>query len=346
MVTSIAAKRAVGYFRVSTAGQAGEHHVSLATQESRFQEYCRKMNLTPVGSFTDTLTGKRDDRQAYRQTVDFVLNGGAEVVVVQFLDRFGRNPREILRRYWELQEHGISVIATDEDIQEELQLLIKAYMAGAESRRISERVRSTMSKAIAKGIHVGNAPYGLRAVRQIKDDRLSVSWEINDQEASIVRLMCQLAVNERLGYKGIADRLTDMGYRARGGRPFATFTIHSILNNPAMMGTLVYGRRPRKGNPSLDLVTVDHFFPPILTLDEWQRLQQHLAIRREHPRGKGHVSDYLLSGIARCGHCGGPMRGKTKTTGGKRYLSYVCRKSTQSKALCSAHNGHAAPKLE
>ena len=63
--------------------------------------------------------------------VDFVTRGGAEVIVVQFLDRFGRNPREILRRYWDLEEHGVAVIATDEDIQEELLLLIKAGMAGA-----------------------------------------------------------------------------------------------------------------------------------------------------------------------------------------------------------------------
>ena len=55
--------------------------------------------------------------------------------MVKFLDRFGRNPREILRRYWELQEHGVTVVATDEDIQEELMLLVKAGMAGAESRK-------------------------------------------------------------------------------------------------------------------------------------------------------------------------------------------------------------------
>ena len=62
--------------------------------------------------------------------IEYVLKGGADMVVVQFLDRFGRNPREILRRYWQFEEHGIKVIATDEDLREELQLLIKAYMAG------------------------------------------------------------------------------------------------------------------------------------------------------------------------------------------------------------------------
>ena len=67
--------------------------------------------------------------------VDYAIEGNADVIVVQFLDRFGRNPREILQRYWELQDAGVSVVATDEDIKEELLLLIKAGIAGAESRR-------------------------------------------------------------------------------------------------------------------------------------------------------------------------------------------------------------------
>jgi DNA invertase Pin-like site-specific DNA recombinase len=72
--------------------------------------------------------------------LEYVSQGGADVIIVQFLDRFGRNPKEILRRYWELQDRGVSVVATDEDIGEEIVLLIKAGVAGAESRRTSERV--------------------------------------------------------------------------------------------------------------------------------------------------------------------------------------------------------------
>lgn len=54
----------------------------------------------------------------------------------------------------------------------------------------------------------------------------------------------------------------------------------------------------------------DAKFPAILSDSEWQRLQERLTIRRELARGRTHSSDYLLSGILRCGHCGGPMAGK------------------------------------
>ena len=93
-----------------------------------------------VQTFVDVLSGRRDDRPEYQRMVEFVKAGGADVIVVQYLDRFGRNPKEILSRIWQLQEYGVTVQVTDEDVQEELLLLIRAGMAGAESRRTSERV--------------------------------------------------------------------------------------------------------------------------------------------------------------------------------------------------------------
>ena len=51
MNTASATKRAVGYLRVSTPGQAGEQHSSLETQESRFKEYCQRQGLLPDSHF-------------------------------------------------------------------------------------------------------------------------------------------------------------------------------------------------------------------------------------------------------------------------------------------------------
>ncbi len=132
MTTTLATKRAVGYLRVSSPGQNGEWHSSLETQEARFLEYCERCCCLPVTTFVDVVSGRLDDRDEYNRMVDFVKQDSAEGIVVQYLDRFRRNPREILRRYWELEELGKSVEATDEDIKDELILLIKA---GMEERR-------------------------------------------------------------------------------------------------------------------------------------------------------------------------------------------------------------------
>jgi len=166
-------------------------------------------------------------------------------------------------------------------------------------------------------------------------------------EAPVVREMYRLSVEENRGYKAIGDRLTESGHRARGGRPFASFTIQRVLSNEAMMGTLAYGKRPRKGNPEQELVRVEGFFPAILTGNEWQLLQERLSIRRESSRGRTHSSVYLLSGMARCGYCGGPMAGKVAATNKDvQYRNYWCSRATKSRALCAHYNGHSAPRLE
>ena len=145
----------------------------------------------------------------------------------------------------------------------------------------------------------------------------------------------------------ITDKLDERGNRSKEGRPFASYTIQRILRNEALMGTLAYGKRPRKGNPQEELITVPDFFPAILTVDEWERLQQRLAIRRESSRGRAHSSTYLLGGIARCGNCGGPMSGKTGAMWrGKRYRNYYCSRAMRSREMCATYNGHAAQRLE
>ena len=296
-----------------------------------------------MASFIDVQSGRRDNRTEYRRMVESALKEGPDVIAVQWLDRFGRNPREILSRIWQLKDHGIEVVATDEDIGEELILLMRAGLAGAESRRNSERVRSYMSKSVSKGVHMGRAPFGYRRTK-IND---VVTWDQEPEEARAVREMYRLAVEENLGYKAIADRLSESGYAARGRRPWGAQTVKSILTNESIAGVLVYGRKPKPGNPQVDLVRVPEFFPAILTDDEWAALKERLDIRREHSRGGTHRSEYLLSGIARCGHCGGPVTGKVGYSyKDRRYRNYWCTNARQSRARCAYYNGHSAPKLE
>ena len=110
---------------------------------------------------------------------------------------------------------------------------------------------------------------------------------------------------------------------------------------------MVYGRRPKTGNPATEVIEVPGVFPPILTDAEWDALQQRMDIRKGAPRGSVHKSDYLLSSIVRCGHCGGPMSGKSGSAyKGRRYTSYVCTRANRAREGCAFYNGHASKKLE
>ncbi|MBI4198357.1 MAG: recombinase family protein, partial [Chloroflexi bacterium] len=333
MTTTIQLSTAVGYFRVSTAGQAGERHVSLEVQQEAFARYCQARDLQPVGSFVDIASGRKDNRPRYQAMLRHIIEHNVGHVVVLFLDRFGRNPREILRRYWELEERGISVQSINEDLKEELLLLVRAGIAGAESKRTGERVKAALYRASGKGTHVGRTPYGYIKVREGNNER----WEQVPEEAAAIRLAYRLAVEENKGYKLITDELNRQGYRMkaeRSGKPFAREKTKFILRNPALVGQMRYGKEGE---------VKEGVYPAILTPDEWQRLQERLHIRSEGKhRGRTDSSDYLLTGIARCGLCGGAVVGHKS---GLRYY-YVCAFHGRASVLCEGIGEHRKDGLE
>ena len=75
--TVVKTATAVGYFRVSGKGQAGEHHVSLEVQQDAFETYCKDHSLMPMAMFTDVMTGKRDNRPEYLRMLDYIAQNDA-----------------------------------------------------------------------------------------------------------------------------------------------------------------------------------------------------------------------------------------------------------------------------
>jgi|GEM_PF-673904 len=340
MTIAIGSTTAVGYLRVSTPGQVGERHVSLDVQQAAFQQYCQTHLLHPIATFTDVASGRKDDRAQYQAMLRYIVEHDVGSVVVLFLDRFGRNPREILRRYWELDERGISVQSVNEDLKEELLLLVRAGIAGAESKRTGERVKAAMHRAAEKGRHMGRPPYGYAKVYEGKEYRLVQVPE----EVEALRLAYRLAVEENFGYRRIANELNRRGYRGKaesGSKLFARETVKVILANHSLKGDMVYGAGPQQ-------VVKSGIYPAILTAEEWEKLQQRLAIHREgRQRGKVNTSPFLLSGSLLCGACGRKMTGVTGGAGKGKRGYYMCS-SRRDKGLawCDTPNRHRAERLE
>ena len=92
---------------------------------------------------------------------------------------------------------------TDEDIKEELLFLIRAGMAGAGSRKTSERVVANMARIVSGGTHSGRVPFGFTPIKRIERGKAVVEpWEIDETKAEVVREMARLAFDENLGFLG------------------------------------------------------------------------------------------------------------------------------------------------
>jgi site-specific DNA recombinase len=333
MTAILATQSAVGYFRVSSPGQAGERHVSLDVQKAEFNQYCRDHHLDSVADFTDVATGRKNDREQYMRMLERVAQGGISNIVVLFLDRFGRNPREILRRYWELQEHGVTVQSIHEDLNEELMLLIRAGIAGQESRRTGERVSMAMREAASRGKLMGRLPYGYAKIT----DRAGVHIEQVPEEATGIRMAYELTTVRNLGFKSVADELNRLGYRSKKGTVFGAETVKIIMTNLALVGTRVY--KSRVGDPIVN----EGVYPAILSEDEWDTLQKQIKIRQERPRrGRVGISAYLFTGTLRCGNCSGAMVG----TSGATNKYYVCRNHQGAYERCPDGVRHRKNDLE
>lgn len=92
------------------------------------------------------------------------------------------------------------------------------------------------------------------------------------------------------------------------------------MTNEIYAGTFIWGRNSKRG---LEPIRVEDAFPPIVTKEIFERVQDQLRERapiKIHP--KRVASRFLLSGLARCGHCGKALVGMDAKNG--KFSYYVC----------------------
>ena len=170
-----------------------------------------------------------------------------------------------------------------------------------------------------------------------------------------VQRIWELYVDERRGFRTIADTLNREGYPPPRGTRWLTSSIRGILTNPIYMGTGTYGRRSKSkfhrfsvenggAKPQFRIDRKEIFqegsfrrkldecllredaHPAIIPKERWHRAQELLASRAagQGPRrtGRGARSSYLLSGFVKCARCGYSFQGDTHRKTGWR--SYQC----------------------
>ncbi|MBL8883860.1 MAG: recombinase family protein [Hyphomicrobium sp.] len=137
----------IAYLRVSTQKQ-GDSGLGLEAQESAIARYTT--NGTVLATFREVESGKRSDRPELRKALDMAKRTGATLVIAK-LDRLARNVHFISG----LMEAGVDFVACDMPTANRLTLHIMAAMAEHEGRAISDRTRSALAAAKARGVTLG-----------------------------------------------------------------------------------------------------------------------------------------------------------------------------------------------
>ena len=143
----------MGYTRVSTVAQTlDQQNAALAA-------------AGVTKTFSDTMSGARDDRPGLAALLDYVRDG--DTVVVWKLDRLGRNTLHILETVKALTDRGVTLISTTDAIDSStaagrMMIGVLGSLAEYERELVKERTALKRAMSLANGTKFGRCKKGCR----------------------------------------------------------------------------------------------------------------------------------------------------------------------------------------
>jgi site-specific DNA recombinase len=251
--------------------------------------------------------------------------GRIDVVITEALDRLSRDQEDVAGIFKRLAHAGVAIVTTSEGEINELHIGLKGTMNALFLKDLAAKVRRGQRGRIAAGKSAGGIGYGYRVVRALDAAGELKRGEraIDPAEAAIIRRIFAAAI-AGTGARAIAAALNRDGVAAPFGRHWNASSIYGspqrgtgILCNALYAGRLVYnrvrmvkdpdtGRRLSRANPPSEWVTIEAPALRIVPEEEWQAVQARRRAVAGVPVHQQRRPKHLLSGLACCGHCGGP----------------------------------------
>ncbi|HEU0102279.1 MAG TPA: recombinase family protein [Mycobacteriales bacterium] len=301
------------YVRISrdTEGEG----LGVARQEQACRELAKQRGWQQVEVYEDNdvsaYSGKV--RPAYRRLLDDVQAGRVGRVVAWRMDRLHRDVPELLE-FFEVARSArceiVAVLGGALDVGSasgRFTATVHGAVAQLESAQKSERVRAKLRQNAEAGKHHGGSrPYGWQ------DDRRALA----EDEAAHVRTAVSLLLGGN-SMKAIVRALNEASARNTRGGLWQDVSLRSTLLRARNAGLRTHHGEVLDGVPGQ--------WEPILDRDTWEQVRVLLSdpARRTNPGATGRT--HLLSGIAGCGICGGPLRAaKGKPYKGVAATIYRC----------------------
>ncbi len=269
-------------------------------------------------------SGASRHRVSFASALAAAAEGNISRLYVYSVDRLGRDLLEMLLFLRDLDDLGIECWEAERRRRLEwndFMFQVEGAVAGKERREILKRTQDGLLRRVKQGkFSGGRIPLGYTLNRE------TGLLEINEDEASLVRMIFDWTTEERLSAIKIAERLTAMGIPTHtqrrqnlsGQHRWSAQMVLNILGNATYKGEWVYGKKSKRMRPE-DRITAN--FPAIVSPETFQLAE---AVRRSNrlmsPSSNRH--NYLLSGLIRCSNCGLGYSGTAWGKKARRY--YLC----------------------
>ncbi|GFR11927.1 recombinase [Trichonephila clavata] len=342
------------YARVSSKRQVQEGTIEsqVAELERRINE--DKQELLNEQKFIDNgYSGSKLERPGLDELRDKVAEGKIDKVYIHSPDRLSRNYVHQMILLEEFQKAGAEVIFLNHQVgnspESNLLLQMQGAIAEYERAKIMERNRRGRLHAARKGCIsvMAIAPYGYRYIKSgtTGEER---RFEINEEEARIVKKLFMWIGEERVSINETVRRLKERSVRTQKGREmWNRSTIQQILKNPAYKGQAAFGKtksnpakpriRPQRNAGSQQKRSLTYpskenwiYIPIPRIVDEalFNAVEEQLAENRERARIQKRKAAYMLQGLIVCQHCRYAYCGVRSGSKKKERVNYYYRCST------------------
>ena len=291
-----------------------------------------------------------------------------DALAAEGLDRLSRSLKDIATIYERLAHYGVSIHTVHEGPVSPLHVGLKGTMNALLLADMKDKVRRALLARAAEGRHPAGLAYGYRVAR-VDGREVRGAREIHATEAwVVVRIFREFVAGKAV--KAIARGLNDDGVPSPAGGLWSPTAIKGartrgdgILRKQAYAGVLVYnrsrnsvdpttGRRRRIANPESEWVRAEVPELRIVDAETWRRAQGLLKVQSALPsrarapreparrRAKAPPSPrwrHPLTGLVRCGRCGGAANLADRQR-------YVCRAARLGRA-CDNYRAVRAPAL-
>jgi len=269
--------------------------------------------------------------------------GDFDIILVWDEDRFSRNdPLEL--GYWlkPIRDAGI-VLETPkgqvdwETLGGRLVYLISQEMKHNYLRDLSHNVARGQLAAANNGRR-GTGGRNPSGYKQDGDQVL-----VDPERAAIVRRIFEEYAKPEASLRSVVELFNRNGIKTARGNKWSVSTVRDVLTNEKYTGAYVRFRyrngkyhaiqdgeivlrsKSDRFQVESDPVVFEDNHEPIVSRELFDRVQRKLKTQRTRTAAKSR-RQYPLSGLVRCGDCGGPMGGGSNRNGsGERVYRYMCR---------------------
>lgn len=331
-------KKVAAYCRVSTDNE--DQVNSFESQQRYFRQYIEHnpdwelYEIFADEGISGTNTKKRKE---FNRMIACAQNGDFDLIITKEISRFARNTLDSIYYTRDLKKHGVGVIFLNDNINTldgdaELRLAIMSSIAQEESRKISERVKWGQKRQMEQGVVFGRSMLGY----DVEGGKMT----INEEGATVVRLIFHKFVNEGKGTHVIARELREEGIHPMRVQEWSSTVILRVIRNEKYCGDLVqkktytpdflsHEKKYNRGQEEFVIIKDHH--EPIISRELFDEANCILDARSLSQEGKEKYSNrYPFSGKIKCGCCGGSYVARYKTRkDGSQYKAWRCYEATK-----------------